>query len=316
MNGQEQAPLVSVQVLTYCHEKYIRRALDSILAQKADFDFEVLVGDDASTDGTQDILKEYGEKYPGIIKPVLRDENIGTTRNGYDIRERARGKYLAFLDGDDYWTDENKLQMQIDFLKANPQYIGCCHKCVVVDANDVPDYTAFPHWTRCKKVFTLNDYIEKWELPGQTGTVVIRNIFLDKQTDFTAMYKLHSYVGDKTMFLFLLTRGDFYCFNKVMSAYRFVVDGNAKNWFSLHHADPYWQYSAFMHPCRLEAFARDELGVKASIGPRKDYHFMSFLDDFRKQPSLKRLGMICNMIAGSHNPVKYAAMLVKYVIER
>ncbi|MCR5747047.1 MAG: glycosyltransferase, partial [Lachnospiraceae bacterium] len=107
---------VSVIVATYNQEKYIAKTLESVVSQKTDFKYEVLVGDDASKDGTGRIVKEFGKKYPDIIRPIVREKNIGAYRNFLDLLKRAKGEYLALLEGDDYWVDEEKLKKQVSFL--------------------------------------------------------------------------------------------------------------------------------------------------------------------------------------------------------
>lgn len=144
---------VSVIMLTYCHERYIRKALDSVLVQKTQLRYEILIGDDASQDGTQTIIKEYAERYPDVIKPIFHTESLGATRNANSLIQKAKGKYIAELEGDDYWSDPLKMQKQWEFLESNPQYIGCCSKCIVVDENDHPDYTACPQFVWNKKHF-------------------------------------------------------------------------------------------------------------------------------------------------------------------
>lgn len=129
-NWNGEIPLVSISCITYNHEPYIVQALDGFLMQKTSFPFEVLVHDDASTDRTADIIREYEKKFPKIIKPIYQKENqyskgftsVTATWNF----PRAQGKYMALCEGDDYWIDENKLQMQVDFLENNPEY-GMCY---------------------------------------------------------------------------------------------------------------------------------------------------------------------------------------------
>ncbi len=129
MNTEEESLLVSICCLAYNHEPYIRQCLDGFMMQKTNFSFEVLIHDDASTDKTADIIREYEVKYPAIIKPIYQIENqyskgVGVTRV-YQF-PRAQGKYIALCEGDDYWTDPLKLQKQVDFLEANPEY-GMVH---------------------------------------------------------------------------------------------------------------------------------------------------------------------------------------------
>ena len=125
----KEKPLVSVCCIAYNQEQYIRETLDSFLKQKTSFPFEILIHDDASTDRTADIIREYAAKHPGIVKPLCQTENqhskgipVGVTFN----YPRAQGKYIALCEGDDFWTDPLKLQKQFDFMEANPEYALCC----------------------------------------------------------------------------------------------------------------------------------------------------------------------------------------------
>lgn len=120
--GDISKPVVSVCTITYNHEKYIAEAIDSFLIQETDFPFEVVVDDDCSTDNNAKIIKEYADKFPNIIKANLREKNVGMYRNGQENMQRAQGKYIALCEGDDYWTDAKKLQIQKDFLENNDNY--------------------------------------------------------------------------------------------------------------------------------------------------------------------------------------------------
>ena len=138
---------VSVIVITYNHEKYIRKALDSILMQKVDFKYEILVGDDASIDSTPEIIREYKEKYPEYFNISLREKNLGGTRNSYELMMMAKGDYIANLEGDDYWIDENKLQKQVDFLEKHDNFVGCVSDFMYVDekCNPYPESDGQDH---------------------------------------------------------------------------------------------------------------------------------------------------------------------------
>lgn len=126
----EYKPLVSICSITYNHAPYIRECLDSFLMQKTDFPYEIIINDDCSTDGTTEIIKEYAEKYPDIIHPIFQDENQYQkgVRGMFQhfVIPRAKGKYIALCEGDDYWTDPLKLQKQVDFLESHPDY-GMCY---------------------------------------------------------------------------------------------------------------------------------------------------------------------------------------------
>ena len=117
---------VSVMCLTYNHKNFIREALDSFVMQKTTFPFEILVHDDASTDGTDDIVREYIAKYPDLVRGVFQTENQFTKTGEYPyihIYKLAKGEYIANCDGDDYWVDPLSLQIRVDFMDAHPEYI-------------------------------------------------------------------------------------------------------------------------------------------------------------------------------------------------
>ena len=124
MIDNSQELIVSVNCIAYNQKKYIQDCLDGIVMQKTTFRFEAIVHDDVSTDGTADVIKEYGEKYPDIIKPIFEKENQWSKNDGSLDRimlDACKGKYIAFCEGDDYWIDPYKLQKQVDYLEAHPE---------------------------------------------------------------------------------------------------------------------------------------------------------------------------------------------------
>lgn len=123
---------VSVAMITYNHERFLAQAIDSVLAQKTDFEFEIVIGEDCSTDGTRRILLEYQDKSGGRIRPILHDVNQGMNRNLEQTLLACRGEYIALLEGDDYWTSDDKLAMQADFLDRHPECSMCFHNALVV----------------------------------------------------------------------------------------------------------------------------------------------------------------------------------------
>lgn len=130
-------PLLSVCIPTYNHGKYIRQCLEGVMMQQTSFAFDVIIGEDCSTDDTRSIIKEYELKYPGKIKPIYHQQNVGAQRNAYEFCwPRLTGKYIAVCEGDDYWTDPLKLQKQVDFLEANDDFVLCFHEVRTVSEND------------------------------------------------------------------------------------------------------------------------------------------------------------------------------------
>lgn len=174
--------IVTIICLAYNQEKYIKQCLDGFVMQKTNFKFEVLINDDASTDGTADIIREYEDRYPNIIKPIYQSENQFSKGGRIGIRflyPNIKGKYVAMCEGDDYWTAPYKLQKQVDFLEHNPDYSICFHPVKVIhDGYDLKDYI-YP-----KKVnhnFTFHELLKYNFI--QTNSVMYRWAFKDKDID-------------------------------------------------------------------------------------------------------------------------------------
>lgn len=132
MNITESVPKVSVCVVTYNHEKFIGQCLQSIVDQVTDFDFELIVGDDGSSDRTPEIVREFAAKYPKIVRPVLHEKNVGPTKNYQSVHGLSRGEFVCHCDGDDYWLP-NKLQAQTEFMERNPRCNVSGHRMYVTD---------------------------------------------------------------------------------------------------------------------------------------------------------------------------------------
>ena len=202
-------PKLSVILITYNHEKYIEKALDSVLSQVTDFPFEIVIGDDCSPDDTKNIIREYRDKYPDIIRIVHREKNTGRpTLNVYETTMKCRGDYLAYLEGDDYWTDSDKLQKQMDFLNEHPEYIACTHSHKMIDdnGNDItdPEILKISDMYKWSGEFTMDDFEKSGFWPGHYASVVSKNIYKNKKHDYTILYKSHDFVDDGQILLFLL----------------------------------------------------------------------------------------------------------------
>ena len=217
-------PLISIICNAYNHAKYISTALDSFLMQKVDVPIEILVHDDASTDSTADIIREYEKKYPDIIKPVYQtinqySKNIKIT--GPVQIARARGKYIAFCEGDDYWTDVKKLQIQYELMEKHPEYSACCHAYSMVraDGSLIEARWDFPK----DMVIPMKRLIgNQLELP-QFATLFARKSCLEcyqQQGDFLGIS------GDMAVRLCCAAQGGIFYINHNMSCYRRFVEGS------------------------------------------------------------------------------------------
>lgn len=217
--------MLSIYVATYNHEKYIARALKSIMMQKTTYKYEVWVGEDCSTDGTRQILKKIERNLPDSFHIIYREHNMHQEkiRNGDDLKKRCKGKYIIALEGDDFWTDENKIEKQINFLEKNPEYIAVAHDCVVVDKHSKITDEEYPS---CKEEIYTFRHLASEILPGQLTTVMYRREFLNNPANALI---LNSGVqpGDRAIYFGLLCNGKIYCMQEKMSAYRHITQEGA-----------------------------------------------------------------------------------------
>lgn len=293
---------VSVIVLTYNHEKYIRQALDSILMQKVDFRYEILVGDDASSDGTTKILQEYQQKYGDIFRLFLRSQNVGATRNSYELLTNAKGTYLATCEGDDYWTDTDKLQMQVKFLEEHLEFVGTSHRFTIVDGQGNPVKKQSISWVKFKKQFTIEDFSGIY-LPGQPSTFVRRNIFLKGSMDFSIIYRMHPMIADRTLMLIFLFWGNFYSFSRSMSCYRCrVYDGNSLT-TKLYRTNEECIEMDYDFNDRLEKYASTLFGKKIVFQKRRKQLFSSAIFSFLRVRNKHSVKLIIRMLKESTSPL-------------
>ncbi|WP_303312083.1 glycosyltransferase [Hymenobacter sp. BT730] len=211
-------PLVSVMVVTYNHEKYVAQALDSILAQNVNFSIEIVIADDCSIDQTPTILTDYLQKHPEVIRLLSNDTNLGVSRNFERAMKASHGKYVAIIEGDDYWTSMHKLQKQVDFMEANPEFTMCFHNAEVVYEND-PARQAHLMNQNEKPEYSLNDITSGWFIA--TASVMYRNGVLPTLPSW--VHK--SVVVDLPLFALLATKGRIGYLSDLMSVYRVHSNG-------------------------------------------------------------------------------------------
>lgn len=294
--------ILSIVIVTYNHEKYIRKALDSVIMQTMDFSHEIYIGDDASTDQTPLIVKEYEEKYDAVTA-VCREKNVGATYNSYDLLRRTKGKYIAFLDGDDYWTDKHKLQIQVDLLETHPEYIGCTHKFAIVDENGIRKENQELSWVKFKNTFTIKDF-DGITLPGQASTLVRRNLFVYSDIDMSIIYKTHSLIGDRTSALIYLCQGDFAGIDKEMSCYRHVVKATGQNATSRQYVDnDNTIYEEVDLTCKLEEIADQLFDQKINTEDYMKTLLLSAVFQFVKRPTSKKMKAIGYVLKHTSNPI-------------
>ena len=220
-------PLVSVRCITYNHENYIAQALDSFIMQKTKFPFEIIVHDDASTDRTAEIIREYEKKYPLIVKPIYEEENQWSKPGnplGKIVNAALNGKYVAICEGDDYWIDENKLQMQVDFLENNPEY-GMCYTRAKMYIQKTQEFHK-------RSVGASFDDFDDLVLKGNrvpTLTTVYRRDLLDRYWQEVQPGTRGWLMGDYPMWLYFAHESKVKFFNHVTSVYRVLEESASHN---------------------------------------------------------------------------------------
>ncbi|HEY5462821.1 MAG TPA: glycosyltransferase [Hanamia sp.] len=217
-----QTPLVSIVCTTYNHQAYIKDALEGFVMQQTNFPFEIIVHDDASTDRTVEIIKEYELKYPGLFFNIYQETNQYSKGNG-DVGKivyaAPKGKYVAMCEGDDYWTDPLKLQKQVDFLEQNKEYSLVCHDALILNQIDNSSRLFYNSNNKKKHTFSTNDTFNVHLCP--TASIVYRKLpdFLNEQ-----LSKGRN-TGDQMLIQLISLTGLIFRMDDVMSVYRIHPQG-------------------------------------------------------------------------------------------
>ena len=224
MSGQN--PVVSVLCTCYNHEKYIAQAIEGFLKQKTTFPFEVLIHDDASTDASAQIIREYADRHPDLIIPVLQTENQfskGVKVSTMYLLPKARGEFIALCEGDDYWTDPQKLQLQWEYMSSHPQCMLCSHANREISEDGTPKGEM--HYTDHDSDVTLEDCLGSANPLFQTATYFLRRTLYDgfsKAKDICP-------VGDYSLCIEATMKGPIHYIDRVMSDYRMM---SSSSWSS------------------------------------------------------------------------------------
>lgn len=261
----------SICIMTYNHEKYIIQCIESILSQKVKFSYEIIVSDDASTDATVDIIKE---KYGNKIKINRQSTNKGITRNFYDVLKLANGKYIATLAGDDFYIDDNFLQMAYDFLEKHREYVSANDWVKIVDATGEKEMVI----KRSRnKTYTLNNFL--WNEPMESNyMLMVRNIY--KEDGLEWLYKA-SKINDELQYPFwTLLHGNMVVLPIVGHAYR--SRKNENNYNSLYKAIDTFEdrYQACNYMEKIYAGRYEFKYIKKAVGYMA---FRAAMGDFLKR---------------------------------
>ena len=252
--------ILDIAVLTFNHKDFIATCLNSILSQKTDYKFKVLVLDDCSSDGSSEIIKTIAAQNPDIIHYERNETNIGPHKSAIKLAEKTSAKYFCFLDGDDYWCNENKIQTQIDFLEKNPDYVGCFHDAKILQTNISDDlnylnrtqtyWKTYSQFNRYSSDFMPWSLIQRNIIP--TASLIFRNIDL---YGFLKNYKSLEFSLSWALHLEIIKNSKFKYFNEVWSVYNDHPKGISKKYdivdFKLNNikileallSDKAWQYN-------------------------------------------------------------------------
>lgn len=211
MNACE--PLVSTCIMTYQHQPYIRQAIDSVLAQECSFATEIIVCDDGSTDGTQEICQSYQSMYPDTFKLLKADANCGIAATASRLFMAARGRYIAICEGDDFWLDSGKLQKQVSFMEAHPEYTLTASNSRLISSEGL----TLEETRRSANPLRLNQFLKYNFLGKNTASIVFRKDCIKADT---MRFLQSAPFLDWAIAVACLSQGPGFCFSDLMSVYR------------------------------------------------------------------------------------------------
>lgn len=223
-------PLISIACISYNHDRYIEQAINSWLNQIVDCDFEIVIGDDKSTDNTLQIIQLFKDKYPEKIKVLDNSSNLGVMRNFARTLNSCSGSYIAICEGDDYWPDNQKLQLQLDVLRANPN-IALCFTNAEILYEDTKN-TKLVFTNKIEQQFSFKEYLNNYS-PIPTASMFFKNVI--SKHSFDHFYDFLS--GDYVLRFILGDHGDFYYLNKVTAVYRKHEQGVSKAYANSKHIE-------------------------------------------------------------------------------
>lgn len=284
---------ISVMMVTYNHGKYIEQAIQSVLAQKVDFKYELLIGEDCSTDKTREIAEKYQAMYPDIINVIAHNKNVGALKNEADLRQRCRGEYIAVLEGDDYWIYEDKLKRQATFLDAHPQYIGIAHNVKVIgeSGEKVPfELEGFHH--EKAHVYTKKNALD-FEMVGHLSGWMYRNIWRTLSQRELYLIRKCNVNSDLKLSIVLGLKGDIYYLEDEWSVYRrrFTGDGWSAQFYKKNLIPFKYNESVEIKNLLWECY-----GEKTDIEQRLlEYIYMGFTN-WKRNPSIENGKILLELI--------------------
>lgn len=308
-NDRKGRPMVSIGMTVYNQENYVGKAIESILAQKVNFTYEIVIAEDCSTDRTREIVKEYARRYPTKIRLILQEKNVGLKAQSAMLRRVCNGVYRTHLEGDDYWLTTDKLQKQVDFLEKNRDYIAVTGLIKIVDEEGVD--CDFPYGDirtiySFDKEYTLQHF-ERWLLPSHTGALLYRNVFYDMDEKEREIYETADIAGDRKTALYLAMQGRIYCMPEYISVRRIELNSPTNFTAVNRKAHPYTMIYRWM--CDLEKLAYRLKGVSINLFIPKEQQWIYALHYLMKSPSRQALGHVRKIFRMSDHKKLYLKVL-------
>lgn len=305
---EDMPVVVSVSMLVYNHGRFLRQALDSVLMQRVNFRYQIVVGEDASVDNSREILLGYAERYPDRFRLILHDENVGMEENVNSKLPYLIGEFIAPLEGDDYWTDPNKLQKQVDFLRANQEFSAVSHQIETVDENGNKISDEFLNGLyRQGGEFSLSDLLQ-YRMPGQTASMVFRNYLLCFDEETMRAYVASRVAGDRKQTLVNTLSGRIWCMPETMSAYR----RHADSWNAVERAGGSACYHYF-ESYQMEKLARDVLDVSLDFSEMRKHAWFGTVAYFIRNPSKENFWAVIRVFRTGGNRVQKILFLLTYL---
>jgi len=284
-------------MVTYNHEPYLAQAIESVLMQKTDFPVELVIGEDCSQDGTRMIVEKYAALYPHIIVARLAENNLGVQKNLQGVLQLCRGEYLAWLDGDDYWTDPQKLAIQVAAMESEPDCALCCHNVEVEEIGRA----ARPYWiSPPPKYITYSDFLRLNTIPS-LSVMIRRKWLIHEFPDWFFTYRC----TDWDVIAYALRHGNARCLDRTMAVYRINPAGVHSGmdpvervvWKITHH-EFMWANVYGKHPSLLAAIdEQKEILIKMLVETGRDAEARSWWHkDFwhmARYPRHWKLGVAC-----------------------
>lgn len=307
---------VSVIMTCYNQENYIKKAVDSVLSQQADFNYEIIISDDCSRDSTPEIIKEYQSRHPDKIRLVLRDKNVGISRNWYEALCLAKGEYVTTLEGDDYWVSDKKLQLQADFLDSHKEFAGVTHRRHIVDDNG-KIYNFFT-----ADMFPKNDKVTFKNLSKGVifpyNSCMHRNFFPalgQKEYDFVTHNRS---IADFPLTMLVLNQGDVHVLPDILSVYRIAGDTKKQQSYTSSHntVQQFEDMVNVLDACKSYGFPKFNFGYAYA-----SWSFMPSLELFlaKNRSEIKKILALVPKASKKHIPYMwfyYVMRMLKFEIHK